>query len=183
MSALDGKRRPVRASFVAPGTRPCEWIDGLCRTPDFSRADADRVSRPRTNAGLRPSCPSLEWRGVAPCVRALSDVTLPTHSRPKTSARSISNRTCVRSADTPTGGSGIYRTPGGVSADGRSPESTEIGSPPTTSQNVPSPMDNREEGPRAGTGGLHDDSSTGEARCLPLRHRRAAGRAPMEMNE
>jgi hypothetical protein len=27
-----------------------------------------------------------------------------------------------------------------VSADGRSPESAEIGSPPTTSENVPSPM-------------------------------------------
>ena len=67
-----------------------------------------------------------------------------------------------------------------VSADGRSPESTEIGSPPTTSQNVPSPMGNREEGPRAGTGGLHDDSSTGEARCLSLRHRRAAGGAPAD---
>src|SRR5215470_1379600 len=67
-----------------------------------------------------------------------------------------------------------------VSADGRSPESTEIGSPPTTSQNVPSPMGNRGEGRRAGTGGLHDDSSIGEARCLPLRHRRAAGRAPAD---
>ncbi|HET6439534.1 MAG TPA: hypothetical protein VFG59_15820, partial [Anaeromyxobacter sp.] len=28
----------------------------------------------------------------------------------------------------------------GVSADGRSPENAEIGSPPTTSENVPSPI-------------------------------------------
>src|SRR5687767_479111 len=51
-----------------------------------------------------------------------------------------------------------------VSADGRSPKIAEIGSPPTTSKNVSPPTGNREEGHGAGTGGLHGDSSIGEAR-------------------
>src|SRR5262249_17367617 len=55
---------------------------------------------------------------------------------------------------------------GGVSADGRSPVSTEIGSPPTTSENVPPPMGNRGGGTHAGIGGLHRDSSTGATGCL-----------------